>query len=384
MTTMTDATTRVTAGVDTHRDQHVVAALDERGGELGVRSFATTTAGYRQALAWLRSLGPVERIGVEGTGTYGAGLTRYLLAEAVAVVEVNRPNRQLRRRHGQSDPGDAIAAARAAQSGEASGEAKTRSGAVEAIRALRTARRSAGHARTTALNQMRALLVSGPDDLRAALRGSTVFELVTTAARLRPADPTTAVGATKLALRELARRVQRLEAERRRLDTVLEQLVATTAPALVACFGVGTDTAGALLVSAGDNPQRLRSEAAFGPSLRRRPDRRLVGADHPQTTQPRWRPHRESSALANRHGPHGPRPPHPPLRRAAHARGPFQARDHPLAQALRRTAALSLPPATRVARLTADRSIRAYAFASQLWLRCRSGTPRYTVRPPSR
>ena len=95
MTTMTDATTRVTAGVDTHRDQHVVAALDERGGELGVRSFATTTAGYRQALAWLRSLGPVERIGVEGTGTYGAGLTRYLLAEAVAVVEVNRPNRQL-------------------------------------------------------------------------------------------------------------------------------------------------------------------------------------------------------------------------------------------------------------------------------------------------
>ena len=263
MTTMTDATTRVTAGVDTHRDQHVVAALDERGGELGVRSFATTTAGYRQTLAWLRSLGPVERIGVEGTGTYGAGLTRYLLAEAVAVVEVNRPNRQLRRRHGKSDPVDAIAAARAAQSGEASGEAKTRSGAVEAIRALRTARRSAGHARTTALNQMRALLVSGPDDLRAALRGSTVFELVTTAARLRPADPTTAVGATKLALRELARRVQRLEAERRRLDTVLEQLVATTAPALVACFGVGTDTAGALLVSAGDNPQRLRSEAAF-------------------------------------------------------------------------------------------------------------------------
>ena len=263
MTTMTDATTRVTAGVDTHRDQHVVAALDERGGELGVRSFATTTAGYRQTLAWLRSLGPVERIGVEGTGTYGAGLTRYLLAEAVAVVEVNRPNRQLRRRHGKSDPVDAIAAARAAQSGEASGEAKTRSGAVEAIRALRTARRSAGHARTTALNQMRALLVSGPDDLRAALRGSTVFELVTTAARLRPADPTTAVGATKLALRELARRVQRLETERRRLDTVLEQLVATTAPALVACFGVGTDTAGALLVSAGDNPQRLRSEAAF-------------------------------------------------------------------------------------------------------------------------
>ena len=171
MTTMAAPTTRVTAGADTHRDQHVVAALDERGGELGVRSFPTTPAGYCQALAWLRSFGAVEKVGVEGTGTYGAGLTRYLHAEDVAVVEVNRPNRQLRRSHGKSDPVDAIAAARAAQSGEASGEAKTRSGAVEAIRALRTARRSAGHERTTALSQMRALLVSGPDELREAFAG---------------------------------------------------------------------------------------------------------------------------------------------------------------------------------------------------------------------
>ena len=178
-------------------------------------------------------------------------------------MEVNRPNRQLRRSHGKSDPVDAIAAARAAQSGEASGEAKTRTGAVEAIRALRIARRSAGHGRTRALSQMRALLVSGPDDLRETLRGSTVSKLVTVAARLRPADPTTAAGATRFALRELARRVQQFEAECKRLDAVLERLVAATAPELVACFGVGTDTAGALLVCAGDNPQRLHSEAAF-------------------------------------------------------------------------------------------------------------------------
>jgi transposase len=200
---------------------------------------------------------------VEGTGSYGAGLTRSLHAAAVAVVEVDRPSRRLRRRHGKSDPVDALAAARAAQCGEASAEAKTRSGAVEAIRALRVARRSAGQARTTALNQMRALLVSGPPELREALRGSTVSKLVATAARLRLADPTTAAGATRLALRELARRVQRLEAESHRLDAVLGPLVAATAPELVARFGVGTDTAGALLVSAGDNPQRLRSEAAF-------------------------------------------------------------------------------------------------------------------------
>ena len=125
VTTMTEPTTRVTAGADTHRDQHVVAALDERGGQLGVRSFPTTPAGYRHALAWLRGFGTVERAGIEGTGSYGAGLARYLRAEDVAVVEVNRPNRQLRRSHGKSDPVDAVAAARAAQSGEASGEAKT-------------------------------------------------------------------------------------------------------------------------------------------------------------------------------------------------------------------------------------------------------------------
>ena len=263
MTTMTEPTTRVTAGADTHRDQHVVAALDERGGQLGVRSFPTTPAGYRHALAWLRGFGTVERAGIEGTGSYGAGLARYLRAEDVAVVEVNRPNRQLRRSHGKSDPVDAVSAARAAQSGEASGEAKPRTGAVEAIRALRVARRSAGRGRTTALSQMRALLVSGPDDLRETLRGSTVSKLVTTATRFRPADPTTAAGATRFALRELARQVQSLEAECERLDAVLESLVAATAPELVASFGVGTDTAGALLVSAGDNPQRLRSEAAF-------------------------------------------------------------------------------------------------------------------------
>ena len=263
MTTVAEPTTGVTAGADTHRDQHVVAALDERGAELGVRPFATSPAGLRALLAWLRGFGAVERVGVEGTGSYGAGLTRFLHAEGVTVVEVNRPNRQLRRSHGKSDPVDAVAAAHAAQSGQAAGEAKTRNGAVEAIRVLRVARRSARHGRSTAVNQMRALLVSGPADLRETLRGSTVSKLVTTAVRFRPADPTTAAGATRFALRELARRVQSLETECTRLDDLLESLVSATAPKLVAAYGVGTDTAGALLVSAGDNPDRLRSEAAF-------------------------------------------------------------------------------------------------------------------------
>jgi transposase len=263
MTTMTDTARRVTAGVDTHRDVHVVAALDERGGQLGVESFPATAAGYRRSLLWLSGFGAVERVGVEGTGTYGAGLTRYLHTQGVTVVEVTCPNRQRRRSHGKPDPVDAVAAARAAQGGEATAQPKTRSGNVEAIRALRVVRRSAANSRIDAVNQMRALLVTGPDELRAAYRGTSVWRMVTTAARLRPVDPTTPAGATKYALRELARRVQALEAEIERLDAILVPLVAATAPALVARHGVGPETAGALLVSVGDNPGRLHSEAAF-------------------------------------------------------------------------------------------------------------------------
>jgi transposase len=263
MTTMTEPATRVTGGVDTHRDVHLVAALDERGAQLGVEAFAADAPGYRKALAWLRRFGTVERVGVEGTGTYGAGLTRYLLGRGVEVVEVTCPNRQRRRSHGKSDPVDAIAAARAAQGGEASAQAKDRTGNVEAIRALRVVRRSASKARNDALKQMRALLVTGPDELRAAFRGTTVWRMVTNAARLRPSEPSTAAGATKFALRELARRVQALEAELERLDALLVPLVTATAPELIARHGVGPETAGALLVAAGDNPERLRSEAAF-------------------------------------------------------------------------------------------------------------------------
>ena len=263
MTTLAEIPTRVTAGADTHRDVHMVAALDQRGAELGIRPFSTDPAGHRELLAWLESLGSVERIGVEGTGTYGAGLTRFLHDHDVVVVEVRCPDRQERRSHGKSDPVDALAAARAAQSGKAKAEPKARTGNVEAIRALRLVRRSATGDRTAAVNQMRALVVTGPADLRETFRGVTLRKLVTGAARLRPADPTTPDGATRFALRELARRVQALEAEIARVNSILTPLVAATAPTLVARHGVGTDTAATLLISAGDNPGRLRSEASF-------------------------------------------------------------------------------------------------------------------------
>jgi len=263
MTTMTDAPTRITAGADTHRDVHMVAALDHRGAELGVRPFSTDTAGYQEMLSWLEGLGQLERVGVEGTGTYGAGLTRFLHDHDVVVVEVTCADRQERRSHGKSDPVDAIAAARSAQSGKARALPKTRTGSVEAVRALRLVRRSATRDRTSAINQMRALVVTAPDDLRGAMRSLTIYKLVSTAARFRPADATTPEGATRFALRELARRVQSLDSEIERVNAVLGPLVAATAPGLVARHGIGTDTAATLLVTAGDNPQRLRSEASF-------------------------------------------------------------------------------------------------------------------------
>ncbi len=262
--TMVETTRPVTGGVDTHLDVHVAAAVDASGGVLGVQPFATTTAGFVELHAWLETFGSLERVGVEGTGAYGAGLARYLRSRDLEVIEVDRPNRQLRRRAGKSDTIDAIEAARAALSGRASGIAKTADGNVEAIRVLLIAKRSARDTRIKCLNQIRHLGFTGPDELRERLRGVPRGRLAGTAAGLRPtagSDPV--VYATKLALQTLGRRVVDLETTTQRLDATLDQLVCATAPNLVAVAGVGIDTAAILLVAAGDNPERIRSEAAF-------------------------------------------------------------------------------------------------------------------------
>ena len=218
---MTTLPLRITAGVDTHLDVHVAAALDDTGGLLGVESFATTTAGYRRLLAWLRGLGELELVGIEGTGSYGAGLTRLLLGESVRVVEIDRPNRQRRRRRGKSDPQDAITAARAAQSGDACGEAKTRDGNVEAMRVLRVARFSARKARTQTLNQMRSLISTGPESIRAELRHLKAGPMLDCASAYRPGTKQDLVSITKFSLRLLARRAIALEAEVAELDALL-------------------------------------------------------------------------------------------------------------------------------------------------------------------
>jgi transposase len=258
------STRAITGGVDTHADMHVAAALDPLGGLLGVREFPVTAAGYAGLLGWLGGFGTVALVGIEGTGSYGAGLTRHIAAAGVRVVEVDRADRQDRRRAGKSDPLDAVSAARAAQSGRAGGAPKGRDGAVEAIRALMVARRSAGHERTQAINQARALIMTGPDDLRARFARHTTAALVAALAAMRPRPGADVPGyATAIALRELGRRAGFLDAQAGRLDELIVPLVTARAPGLLALHGLGPYTAALLLVAAGDHPERLRSEAAW-------------------------------------------------------------------------------------------------------------------------
>lgn len=262
--TIVEVARGITGGVDTHRDTNVAAALDPIGGVLGTESFRTTAAGNRELLAWLRSFGDVVKVGVEGTGTYGSQLARFLAGEGVTVIEVNRPNRQERRRAGKSDPLDAVEAARSALSGKARAVAKGRDGNVEAIRILMVAKRSARQARAKAVVQMRHVVITAPEALHRRFTGLTVHQLVTQAARLRPTPSSdVVVAATKASLSSLAQRVLRLDDELADLDTRIIALLKATAPALLDVFGVGSDTAAALLIAAGDNPQRLHSEAAW-------------------------------------------------------------------------------------------------------------------------
>lgn len=254
----------VTGGIDTHADTHTVAALDQLGRILGHATFPASAAGYAALLAWLRSNGPLVAVGIEGTGSYGAGLARYLAVWGVRLLEVDRPDRRARHKMGKSDPADAIAAARAVQAGTAAGTPKTRDGVVEAIRALRVARCGAVKARTAASNALRQTVITAPGDLREQLAQFGPVQLIETCARLRPtqdlADPAQAV---KTALRRLARRCQHLSEEIAEADAELCALITQTAPRLIGQVGVGIEVAGQLLVTAGDNPDRLKSDASF-------------------------------------------------------------------------------------------------------------------------
>jgi transposase len=261
-----DTKAEVILGVDTHLDFHVAVAVDHLGRRLGELSVPTTAKGYEGLLCWAEGFGPLRCAGIEGTSSYGAGLARHLRTRGIEVLEVERPKRRRRssRRHVKSDPSDAERAARAVLADETSGVPKSGDGRVEMIRALRAARRSAMKARTQAANQLQGLRVTAPDELLDRLRGLSTKELVAVAARFRIGDdPRDVPSATKFALRSVARRYEALSGEIAELDAHLARLVAQVAPELVSLLGIGTDHAATLLIVAGDNPQRLRSEASF-------------------------------------------------------------------------------------------------------------------------
>ena len=254
--------TLIVAGADTHADTIHIAAISITGAEVDDREFPTTRAGYAAAIKFLTSLGQVERIGVEGTASYGAGFTRALTAAGVEVVEVTRAVKSARRLRGKSDPLDAYSAARTALAGD--GLATPKDDATAGLRALHIARRSAIKHRTAAINQIKAMLVSAPDSVREKYRGSTTLRLIEAIARCRPdaqADPWAQSVLT--AAKMLAQRVQFLDTQAEALEAQIETFVADANPGLRAAYGVGTDTAAQLLITAGANPHRLHSEAAF-------------------------------------------------------------------------------------------------------------------------
>ena len=256
-------TVQVIIGVDTHKDQHVAVAIDGRGVRLGEKQVLVAVCGYEELERWSRSLGQIHAFGIEGTGSYGAGLARFLTDRSHTVVEVNRPDRSVRYRKGKSDPTDAEMAARSVLAGVAAATPKSGEGEVEMIRMLKSAKDSAIKARTQAVNQMKALVVTAPAELRETLEGLTTIALVTRCKSFRPGRLDSPKAAAKYTLRSLASRHRQLNEEVQELETELKRLTRAAAPALVNAFGIGPDTASSLLIAAGSNPDRLRSEASF-------------------------------------------------------------------------------------------------------------------------
>jgi transposase len=260
---MADETLEVILGVDTHADTHTAVVIDQLGRVLGTVTIDTTPVGYASVVEWARRFGALRWAGVEGTGAYGAGIARHLTDAGVTVIEVDRPDRRRRRRRGKSDPTDAEAAARAVLAGDATGAPKARIGIVESIRVLRVARRGAMKARTQAGNQLKDLVLTAPEPLRAELRPLKTRARAHRAAQCTADSGPDPIAATRRALRHVAHRYQALTDEIRDLDRDLKVLIRQAAPRLLARPGVGVDVAGQLLVTAGDNAERLRSEAAF-------------------------------------------------------------------------------------------------------------------------
>lgn len=265
MSLQVDNSSTVVGGVDTHKELHVAAIVDHHDRLLGSASFPTTRHGYKTMLAWMRSYGTLSRVGVECTGTYGAGLLRYLQQAGITVLEVTAPDKSVCRKRGKDDTIDAENAAHAAYAGRRTVTPKTRDGMIESLRVLKVCRKTAIAARRIALQMIQMQIIPTPDELREPLRKMTRMQLIRTLAAWRPdlsgyRDVTTAY---RIAFKSLARRYLELHDEIADLDVMIKAIVDDLAPELVARQGVGYESASQLLITAGDNPARLRSEASF-------------------------------------------------------------------------------------------------------------------------
>jgi transposase len=300
MTSVAHARTspKIVVGVDTHKHVHVAVALDSLGVRLGEVLVPVDTGGYRQLAEWADSWGQIEAFGIEGTGSYGAGLTSYLRRQGHRIVEVNRGDRRARRANGKSDTLDAEAAARAVLNGTATAVPKTADGAAEMIRQIKVARDTAVKARTAAIITLKQLVVNAPAGLREQLDGLADKALIDRCASLRPGPITAPTASAKHSLRAIARRWLDLTDEIRSHDAILDQLTAAASPTLREGFGIGPDTAAEMLIIFGDNPDRVRSEAAFAKLCGTCP----VPASSGMTNRHRlyWGGHRQANAAIYR------------------------------------------------------------------------------------
>lgn len=256
---------RVVGGVDTHKDLHIAAVVDEQDRILGSECFASTRQGYRQMLAWMRSFGEVARVGVECTGTYGAGLLRYLQQSGTTVLEVTGIDKTDRRKRGKDDVIDAENAAHAAWAGRRTVTPKSRDGMIESLRVLKACRKTAIAARRVALQMIQNTIIAAPDELRDHLRSKTRMQLIRTLAAWRPdlGGYRNLESAYRIAMKSLGRRYLELHDEIADLDIMIAVLVKELAPELLERNSIGCESAAQLLLTAGDNPERLTSEAKF-------------------------------------------------------------------------------------------------------------------------
>lgn len=255
---------QIIIGVDTHKSNHVAVAITAQGARLGALTIPTSRQGYSGLEAWASGLGSIKAFGIEGTGSYGAGLSRHLQARGHIVLDVMRPNRQLRYLHGKSDSLDAESAARSVLNGQATALAKTQGGTSEMIRHIKIARDSAVKAKSQAMITLKTLIINAPAELRASLdqiRGP--ITLVRHIAALRPGEITTPIASAKTAMRAIARRWLLLHEEIQIHEQDLERMVRDKAPELMKSHGISTLTVAEMLILVGDNPERIRSEAAL-------------------------------------------------------------------------------------------------------------------------